>query len=955
MKRIYLFLTAALAIMLAPSCEQMPQEGLPVAGTKEIKLSAGLGAYTKATDTEFENGDAIGLNIIVEQPYLENAKFTMTGGALTPDETYFWYDDSSLKSTVFAYYPYSKDFKYDYSDFEFTVNADQSTHKYYTQSDLMMAKVEGVTPTEETVYLPFNHMLSKVVISIENNLGEGIDAVYFSNVYGSVNINPVTMEQTVTGSKGTIKTARAYDEKGMEVWTLILAPQAEALPELIVTTASQKQMTFTLSNPVTFSAGRQSTANVVLDAETLQTDFTPEITDWLPDNELNFGQEGDDVVVPEPEPEVSIWGVVGTFTGWGSEPDKTMVYDEKYKMFRSDTLYFTPEDAFKVRSNNVWDDTANYGIEYGLTAKTFINVAIPVFTGGNSADIKPGVYGVYSVWFDLENSFVYILEEGVTPDMAGDITLEDQPVEVEHTWGLIGSFNGWAEDYPTTIVDGVAVAEGVTLEAGAEFKFRADGAWGIDYGTAAVHESGEAVQASLGGGNCSVAVAGVYDVYLNLETFEITVVLVEGTGEVPVGIIDDGQYWIVEGTKFAMPADASYTYGYLPSSEGVISEDGSLASLASYAFTFKYVAEHGGYTIQDSYGRYLYNDFNVETGEVYHAFNFASSLPADETVGLYIWGIDTPSTGTYTDGEWDIFNIGTYYSITYTPDYGNWGIYDAYDSFPGYPTLVKADDPVESLPEPELPAGPVEATIAEFLAAAESSEVWYQLTGTIISIDNTTYGNITIKDETGEVYVYGLTAAQVSSNDKSFSTLGLGVNDVVTLIGTRAAYNSTPQVGGPAYYVSHVDNPDPVGPALPEDVESIEVDFSTVTDSVQYAEESHTFGALTLNIVSCHINAQLRIYSSASNNGVVVSNALPGNIYSIDINAGNKPDNLIVYGSNDGGATWNEVSKVAVAAAYKDYTVSFDGLNYNMFKFDVEGTQQVRISKMTVNYYAATK
>ena len=811
MKRIYLFLTAALAIMLAPSCEQMPQEGLPVAGTKEIKLSAGLGAYTKATDTEFENGDAIGLNIIVEQPYLENAKFTMTGGALTPDETYFWYDDSSLKSTVFAYYPYSKDFKYDYSDFEFTVNADQSTHKYYTQSDLMMAKVEGVTPTEETVYLPFNHMLSKVVISIENNLGEGIDAVYFSNVYGSVNINPVTMEQTVTGSKGTIKTARAYDEKGMEVWTLILAPQAEALPELIVTTASQKQMTFTLSNPVTFSAGRQSTANVVLDAETLQTDFTPEITDWLPDNELNFGQEGDDVVVPEPEPEVSIWGVVGTFTGWGSEPDKTMVYDEKYKMFRSDTLYFTPEDAFKVRSNNVWDDTANYGIEYGLTAKTFINVAIPVFTGGNSADIKPGVYGVYSVWFDLENSFVYILEEGVTPDMAGDITLE----EVEHTWGLIGSFNGWAEDYPTTIVDGVAVAEGVTLEAGAEFKFRADGAWGIDYGTAAVHESGEAVQASLGGGNCSVAVAGVYDVYLNLETFEITVVLVEGTGEVPVGIIDDGQYWIVEGTKFAMPADASYTYGYLPSSEGVISEDGSLASLASYAFTFKYVAEHGGYTIQDSYGRYLYNDFNVETGEVYHAFNFASSLPADETVGLYIWGIDTPSTGTYTDGEWDIFNIGTYYSITYTPDYGNWGIYDAYDSFPGYPTLVKADDPVESLPEPELPAGPVEATIAEFIAAAESSDVTYRVSGTIVSISeiSANFQNATfdIADEAGNkctVYRMKMSADATATVE----SLGLTVGDYITVEGNRSSYNSVPQMSN-GIYVSHEDREAPVSDA----------------------------------------------------------------------------------------------------------------------------------------------
>ena len=423
----------------------------------------------------------------------------------------------------------------------------------------------------------------------------------------------------------------------------------------------------------------------------------------------------------------------------------------------------------------------------------------------------------------------------------------------------------------------------------------------------------------------------------------------------PSGKIENGQYWFLEGTKFAEPYAGDKTYGYLPASEGV-DNGGALATLASNAFTFTYVAEYGGYTIQDCNGRYLGAGVSADGWTLFNTFNFATSLPTDDTIGYYIWVVADPSLGDYNEGEFDIYNKSTWWSISYDSSKG-WGSFNpdtasSGEPFPGYPTLVKADDPVESLPEP---AGPVEATIAEFLAAAESSEVWYQLTGTIISIDNTTYGNITIKDETGEVYVYGLTAAQVSSNDKSFSTLGLGVNDVVTLIGTRAAYNSTPQVGGPAYYVSHVDNPDPVGPALPEDVESIEVDFSTVTDSVQYAEESHTFGALTLNIVSCHINAQLRIYSSASNNGVVVSNALPGNIYSIDINAGNKPDNLIVYGSNDGGATWNEVSKVAVAAAYKDYTVSFDGLNYNMFKFDVEGTQQVRISKMTVNYYAATK
>ena len=41
--------------------------------------------------------------------------------------------------------------------------------------------------------------------------------------------------------------------------------------------------------------------------------------------------------------------------------------------------------------------------------------------------------------------------------------------------------------------------------------------------------------------------------------------------------------------------------------------------------------------------------------------------------------------------------------------------------------------------------------------------------------------------------------------------LRLKVGDIVTLIGTRAEYNGTPQVGGPAYYVRHeagADEPD---------------------------------------------------------------------------------------------------------------------------------------------------
>ena len=98
--------------------------------------------------------------------------------------------------------------------------------------------------------------------------------------------------------------------------------------------------------------------------------------------------------------------------------------------------------------------------------------------------------------------------------------------------------------------------------------------------------------------------------------------------------------------------------------------------------------------------------------------------------------------------------------------------------------------------------GHTESTVANFLAQA-TGDAWYKLTGTITNLQAGDYGNFDLVDETGSVYVYGLTVAPVAKNDKSFPKLGLKDGDKVTLIGKRAEYKGTAQVGGPAYYISH--------------------------------------------------------------------------------------------------------------------------------------------------------
>ena len=132
--------------------------------------------------------------------------------------------------------------------------------------------------------------------------------------------------------------------------------------------------------------------------------------------------------------------------------------------------------------------------------------------------------------------------------------------------------------------------------------------------------------------------------------------------------------------------------------------------------------------------------------------------------------------------------------------------------------------------------------------------------------------------------------------------------------------------------------------------------FSQYTAGTQYAdgEEHELDDVLTLTTTQCHFTSELRIYSSDDHNGYVVSNQLPGRIISIDFNAGNKVDVIDVYGSTN-GTTWTQVGQVSVTStSYKDYSLDFGATNYTYFKLDVAGSNQVRLTSITITWESTT-
>lgn len=104
-------------------------------------------------------------------------------------------------------------------------------------------------------------------------------------------------------------------------------------------------------------------------------------------------------------------------------------------------------------------------------------------------------------------------------------------------------------------------------------------------------------------------------------------------------------------------------------------------------------------------------------------------------------------------------------------------------------------------------------TVAELRALEDDKNTYYMVTGVVTEPtepntkwDTETYGNLDLTDDTGSIYVYGVSTGWNGAT-KQFGTLGVKPGDQLTVIGYRASYTKNDykllQIGG-AMYVSHV-------------------------------------------------------------------------------------------------------------------------------------------------------
>ena len=151
---------------------------------------------------------------------------------------------------------------------------------------------------------------------------------------------------------------------------------------------------------------------------------------------------------------------------------------------------------------------------------------------------------------------------------------------------------------------------------------------------------------------------------------------------------------------------------------------------------------------------------------------FSGTIPADvQTTAVRL--VVTKTTGT-SNNQLGITSVTvTYAAGTTEPD---------------------TPDPDPDTPDPE-PTTVEKKTLAEFLAL-EDGETYYEISGTIVEIANTTYGNVYISDGETVVYLYGLASTTFTSNPKDFNTLGLEVGMNVVVHSQKSSYSNAPQGAG---------------------------------------------------------------------------------------------------------------------------------------------------------------
>ena len=250
-------------------------------------------SQTRATATDFENGDRIGLYVAQADAPLEiggnlvnNEALTHNGSSWTAAHTLYW-DDGTYNA--YAYYPYIQGVS-SISDQPFSVSTDQSTAKTatalggYEASDLLFATTKGIKASASPINLTFKHIMSKIKIRLikgEDFEGEmpATADVYIHNTVptATVDLQAGVATRYVKGTRQTIKA----QQEGAYSYSAIVVPQRidnrQPLVEVVM-----KGVSYLFESKFVFKPGVEHLVNLVItdNPDKVKIEIGGEVENW---------------------------------------------------------------------------------------------------------------------------------------------------------------------------------------------------------------------------------------------------------------------------------------------------------------------------------------------------------------------------------------------------------------------------------------------------------------------------------------------------------------------------------------------------------------------------------------------------------------------------------------------------------------------------------------------------
>lgn len=267
-----LLLLGAAAMLGACSSDDAPTNN----NEKEIAFLCDYDRSSRATDTNFEGNDKIGIYMVAEGATLQlggnelnNELFSFNGSAWTSSRKVFW---NNGKHTVYAYYPYAVKVN-DTEDYTFTVASDQSTHEGYTSSDFLWSSKEGVEASADPVRLTFAHRMSKAIVTLEKSADfEGeIPAdceVYIHSTVATASINLASGGVSKDSYSGTAS-IRARKVSNTEFHAIVVPQNIESRRPLVEVVT--QGVSYLMEGKISFKQGYSHKLVVTLSKNPTQT------------------------------------------------------------------------------------------------------------------------------------------------------------------------------------------------------------------------------------------------------------------------------------------------------------------------------------------------------------------------------------------------------------------------------------------------------------------------------------------------------------------------------------------------------------------------------------------------------------------------------------------------------------------------------------------------------------